>query len=171
MELYLIRHADAVPVGDNGIANDADRPLTDLGRNQAKALAKALQKQGIHLDKLLTSPLLRARQTAEEIVSSWVGPQPAIEECEPLEPGGKAKKLAKFVRDLEVNAVGLVGHQPDLSEHVAWLIGSKRAHIDLEKAGVAAIRCGEARKGGGMLAWLITPQWFGAPSPIETATR
>lgn len=171
MELYLIRHADAVPLGENGIADDADRPLSELGRGQARALASALQRQGVHIDKLLTSPLLRARQTAQGIVEAWVGPQPAVEECDELGPGGKSKKLAKFVRDVEANAVGLVGHQPDLAEHVAWLIGSKKAHIDLDKAGVAAIRCGEPRKGGGMLVWLVTPQWFGAPSPLVTATR
>ncbi len=163
MELYLIRHADAVPLGEQGITSDAERPLTDTGKVQARALSAALQQHGVQLDKLLTSPLVRARQTAEGIVAPWVGAAPDIEECAALAPGGKSKDLAREVREHGGEVIGLVGHQPDLAEHVAWLIGSKKAHLDMAKAGVAAIRCGEPRKGGGMLLWLVTPEWFGAP--------
>jgi phosphohistidine phosphatase len=161
MELYLIRHAEAVPLDKDGNTRDADRPLTDLGRRQARALAEALQGQGIHLDALAVSPLCRARQTAEEIVRAWTGTAPRVEECEELAPGGKAKKLARYVRDLSGDAVGLVGHQPDLSAHVAWFIGGKKAQLDLDKAGVAALRCDEVRKGEASLMFLVTPEWYG----------
>jgi phosphohistidine phosphatase SixA len=54
-----------------------------------------------------------------------------------------------------------VGHQPDLGEWTAWLIGSKKAHIDLAKAGVAFLACPDGtRKGGGSLVWLVTPDWY-----------
>jgi phosphohistidine phosphatase SixA len=55
-----------------------------------------------------------------------------------------------------------VGHQPDLGEFAAWLIGSKKAQIDIAKAGVAFIHCEkEVTKGGGSLEWLVPPEWLG----------
>jgi phosphohistidine phosphatase len=167
MDLYIIRHAEAVALGDNGIRTDTERPLTALGRAQAKALAVALQEHDVQLDKLYTSPLVRARETAAGIVENWNGTAPAVDTCDVLAPGGKAKKLASFLRDADAHAIGLVGHQPDLAEHLAWLIGSKKANINLEKAGIAALRCGEPRKGGAMLLWLVTPEWFGVRVPHE----
>ena len=59
------------------------------------------------------------------------------------------------------SAVAVVGHAPDLSEWAAWLIGGKKAHIDLAKAGIALIRCPEGpRKGACSLIWLVTPDWL-----------
>jgi phosphohistidine phosphatase SixA len=103
---------------------------------------------------------LRARQTAEGILHAWSAPAPAYEECEELAPGGRSKRLARHLRELKGDAIGLVGHQPDLGEHLAWLIGSKRAQIDLAKAGVAAVHVAdEPAKGTGVLLWLVTPDW------------
>jgi phosphohistidine phosphatase len=166
MDLYIIRHAEAVPLGENGVS-DAERPLTARGRAQAKALAKALQQHEVQLDKIFTSSLIRARETAAGLVENWKSPAPFVETCDELAPGGKTKKLARFLRQAGGGAVALVGHQPDLGEHVAWLIGSKKAHIEMEKAGVAALRCGEPRRGGAMLVWLVTPEWFGVSVPQE----
>src|SRR4051794_29892371 len=56
VELYLIRHAEALDIGERGITNDEERPLSENGEKQAKAAAKALNKQGLLLDKLFTSP-------------------------------------------------------------------------------------------------------------------
>src|SRR5205807_2522803 len=67
MRLYLIRHADAAPLGEGGVADDRDRPLTELGHSQCQALAAALQKRDVKVDQIVTSPLLRARQTAEDV--------------------------------------------------------------------------------------------------------
>lgn len=161
MEVYIIRHADALPLGEGGTTTDADRPLSPAGKSQARALAVSLQQHGVLLSHVLTSPLLRAKQTADELLQAWSSPAPALETCDELSPGGSAKKLAKYLRELKSDAVALVGHQPDLGEHVAWLIGSKRAQIDLAKAGVAAIHIPEdPGKGAGVLLWLVTPDWW-----------
>ena len=57
--------------------------------------------------------------------------------------------------------MGLVGHVPDLAAHVAWLIGGKKAQVDLAKAAVAQVVCSEPPdKGGGVLVWLVPPEWF-----------
>lgn len=161
MEVYLIRHADAVPQAERGLSSDEERPLSDAGIRQSQTLGTVLQKRGVALGAVVTSPLLRARQTAEELVKAW-NPAPEILACDELAPGGRPKRLARFLRNREIATVGVVGHQPDLGELAGWLIGSRKAHIDLAKAGVAYISCdSEPRKGSGTLIWLVTGDWIG----------
>jgi phosphohistidine phosphatase len=160
MDLYLIRHAEAQPLGEGGIEEDEARPLTDAGLAQCKVLAAALQRCGVRPGRMLTSPLLRAKQTAEGVLHHWAAPVPHLEECQLLAPGFKRRKLTRFLGGLNEDAVALVGHMPDLAEYAAWLIGSRKAQLDLDKAGVACIRCNEGLgKGDGELTWLITPAW------------
>jgi phosphohistidine phosphatase len=161
MDLYVIRHAHALSLGERGITEDEERPLSEQGEQQAVQLAAGLQRRGVKIDVLLTSPLLRARQTAEALVR--LGP-PLVGEmqtCDELAPGGKRKRLARTLLGLDRPAVGLVGHQPDLGEFTAWLIGDRDARLELAKAGVAYVRCdGAPTKGGGALVWLVTPEWL-----------
>jgi len=164
MRIYIIRHAEALSLETAGVNADADRPLTDLGHSQCRALAAALLKHGVRFDLLLTSPYLRARQTTQGLLDQWPQPRPPVEECEDLAPEGKTGKIARLLRKMKPENVGLVGHMPDLAAHVAWFIGSKKARVDLDKAGVALIECEEMPdKGGGTLQWLLTPAWFMAP--------
>src|SRR5262245_48826372 len=141
MDLYVIRHAEAVPLGEWGITEDADRPLTDQGKEQVKKLAEALQRKGVRLGTVLTSPLLRARQTADVLIAQWGQPAPELHECAPLAPGGKRRRLARALQDLSTDAVALVGHEPDLGRLVGWLTGGRRARIEMGKGGVACLRC------------------------------
>src|SRR5262249_17415911 len=83
--LYLNRHGEATPLGPDIAADDA-RPLTDKGKAQAAALAQALQRAGVTLDRLITSPLLRARQTAEGILEHWNGTKPELLVSQALAP-------------------------------------------------------------------------------------
>src|SRR5437868_3610663 len=160
MDLYLIRHGEAQPLGEGGIQDDAERPLTALGHAQCPPLAAALQRLGVHLDKVVTSPLLRARQTAEGLLRYWTGPVPDLLVCDDVGPGGKRRKLTRFLRDLEVSAAAVVGHMPDLGEYAGYLIGSRKAQVDLAKGGVARITFegGAPGKGDGTLVWLISPE-------------
>ena len=161
MELYLIRHAEAVPRGKNDNVADEDRPLTPNGESQARAVASGLQRKGVALQAILTSPLLRARQTVEGMLKTWSGTAPEVRVCEELSPGTKARKLAKALRGLDLQQVALVGHEPDMSAWAAWVIGSKKAQLALAKAGVAHISFpGGAAKGSGTLVQLLTPDWF-----------
>ena len=159
MHLVLIRHADAVPLGEQGIRHDEERPLTPKGVAQSEALARALGHLGVRLDALLTSPLVRARQTAERLATGSVRPK----ECPSLAPGHKKREVLEHVREIKGDAIGLVGHNPDLSELVGWFIGDKNAGIDLDKSGVACVAFdGKPAKGGGVLVWLCTPEWSAA---------
>jgi phosphohistidine phosphatase len=160
MNLYIIRHAEAQPLGEGGIEDDADRSLTTTGQAQCERLAAALQRQGVRLDRILTSPLLRARQTAEGLLQHLAGPRPELHICDHLAPGGKRRKLTRFLCGLGAQSVAIVGHMPDLGLYAGWLIGSRKAQIDLAKAGVACIHFeGAPEKGAGALIWMVTPQW------------
>src|SRR5262249_52131893 len=137
MDLLLIRHAEAAPLGEGGVQDDAERPLTPAGRAACKPLAQALLRLNVRLDRVATSPLLRARQTAEELLANWPAPLPELDLCEALAPGAKPRKLARYLWKKGAGSIALVGHMPDLAEHAAWLIGSKKAQLELAKAGAA----------------------------------
>ena len=161
VDLYLIRHSDAVPLGENGITEDAERPLTKVGEEHARRAAQALQKKGVTLDRLVTSPLLRAKQTAEQMLRAWQGAAPEVHECDDLAPDGKMRKLGRFLLKLGGERIGLVGHLPHIATLLGWLIGNKKTQVDMAKAGIAYVALGSSpRKGLGTLQWLVTPEWF-----------
>jgi phosphohistidine phosphatase len=161
VELYLIRHADALALGERGITNDEERPLSEKGQSQAEVAAKALLQRKIVPEKLYTSPLLRARQTGEIFLRVWSNGELALETCDALAPGGKPRKLSKFLLKSEAERIGLVGHMPHLGEFTAWLLGGKKVQVDFAKSGIALITCGDLpSKGLGVLQWLATPEWY-----------
>jgi phosphohistidine phosphatase len=163
VNLYLIRHADALPVSSPNVADDAARPLSPEGLAQTAALAAWFKALGVHFDKVVTSPLIRALQTGEHLVRSMPLPAPELVQIRALAPGQPSKKLAKFLCGLEANHLALIGHEPDLSRHAAWLIGTKKTRMALAKAGAARIECDEPpQKGAGILVWLVTPQAIAA---------
>jgi phosphohistidine phosphatase len=162
MFLYLIRHAEAVPRDPGGSVSDTARPLTPGGHDQARRLGEAFRRLGVPLSHLLTSPLVRSRETAEDFLVAVGRPGLAVTECAELAPGRPSKKLARFLRGLEGEHVAAVGHEPDLGVHAAWLIGSRRAQMEFAKGGAACIHCdGPPRKRTGTLLWLVTPAWVG----------
>ncbi len=168
MELYLIRHAEALPVGHDGVADDEGRPLSEPGRAQCVALAEALQRLHVRLDRIVTSPLVRARQTADLLAEHWSAPAPEIIECNALRPDGKRRKVTRFLSSLGAGSLGVVGHNPDLSAYAAWLIGGKEVQVELAKAGVARIELESGiDKGAGLLSWLVTPEWYAVPKAAE----
>jgi phosphohistidine phosphatase len=162
MKLYVIRHAEAVPSGTDGVRSDEERYLTPAGHAICLPLAKALRRVGAVMDVLFTSPLVRARQTAAGVLSHWGEQAPRLEETALLAPGAKKRALVDFLRAQKGESFGLVGHNPDLSELVGWLIGDKGVGLDMEKAGVALVEFDRGLgKGSGTLAWLVTTAWLG----------
>jgi phosphohistidine phosphatase len=163
MNVLLIRHADALPVGEGGSHDDESRPLSDRGHAQCAPLARALDRLSVRPGVVLTSPLLRARQTASGLLEHWNGTPPELRVAEELSPGRKKSKLAKVLRGLTAETVALVGHMPDLAYFAAWLIGDKQAQLDFAKAGAAFLRSDLVPcKGAAALAWMVTPEWCAA---------
>jgi phosphohistidine phosphatase len=113
MQLYLVRHAEAAP-GEP----DSLRPLTQAGRAQARALGERLRRDGVALDALLASPLLRARETAQAIARAT---DTTVEVDERLAPGATVELVVEAVEGRGERVLA-VGHQPDLGRIAAALL-------------------------------------------------
>jgi phosphohistidine phosphatase len=160
MKLLLIRHAKAedrtlFTLSDK---KDALRALTPNGRKTMRQVAKGLRKHAPDIDVLATSPLLRARQTAD-IVAKVFGVAEAVE-VTVLLPGAKGEELLDWLRAHAADAVvALVGHEPDLSELAGWLLTGKRQSVITLKKGAACLLefPDKPAPGRGVLAWLLAP--------------
>jgi phosphohistidine phosphatase len=153
VELYLLRHADA---GDpeTWTGPEAERPLSERGQRQAERLGSFLRSIGFHADAVLTSPKLRASQTAE-LVASALGL--AVSDEERLAGGVTLEEMERILRDAGDPARALlVGHDPDFSEIVEALLGGPG--VPLRKGALARIDADRPlTDGGGTLRWLVPP--------------
>lgn len=160
MNLFLLRHGLAVEPGTPGFKNDAVRPLTPKGKLQLRKIAAAMRVMELEFDVIWSSPLVRARQTAE-IVAKELKAKEQLELVEELSPGGDAVKLIKNLRALKPapENILLVGHEPDLSELISGLVtGKTGAGFALKKAGLAKLELENLRAGRcATLTWLLTP--------------
>ncbi|NJL99531.1 MAG: phosphohistidine phosphatase SixA [Synechococcaceae cyanobacterium SM2_3_2] len=163
LTLDLFRHGIAAEPTD-GIP-DAERPLTREGIRRTEAVAKSLKKLGIKWDMLLTSPLLRATQTAEIARSARLTHQ--LEVFPPLAPGGSFRELVHWQQQhLHITSLAVVGHQPDLSGWILaalvndWAPESRPpcALIPLKKAGLARIQFPSRRMEQGSLVMHLSPK-------------
>ena len=125
--IWLLRHGDAEPHG----GDDASRRLTDKGKKQAEDAGKAIAALGIEIEACLTSPKVRALQTAK-IACEPLGMEPEV--TEELRGGLIDVRELASGRD-----VMLVGHEPDLSNAVAELTGGK---VKIKKGGLAGVEPG-----------------------------
>jgi len=159
MEIILIRHAKAESRDANTWPDDDVRPLTAEGRAEQRAATRAMKKMGIKFDFLVSSPLLRARETTDIVAKGyrWAeAPQVADELGHGYSPGAVAKLLAKFPPNA---VVALVGHEPDLSDLTAALVTKDgRLNIAVKKSGVVGIEFdGPAEAGKGTLLFHLKP--------------
>jgi len=156
-ELYLIRHGVAEERGD-AWPDDAKRPLTDDGMSRMRKAARGLSRLGVVFDIVLTSPLVRARQTAE-IVAGGLAPRPSLVNIESLAPdAGYAALMVDLEKHARKPRIALVGHEPDIGELAARLVGSRRA-IEFKKGAICRIDLDEIPPSGpGQLRWFVTPK-------------
>lgn len=140
MRLILMRHADAGKADPSRWPDDGKRPLSKEGRSEHRRVAEALKRAGISFDRLLTSPLTRARETAE-ITAEVYRARKLIEVADELgDPGDLADLLVRLRACPKDAAVLCVGHEPTLSELASLLIGQPgSAAIDLRKSGVIGL--------------------------------
>lgn len=143
-DLLLLRHGIAEPREDGRA--DAARALTPAGRRRCAAVLTRLRQRGLAADRLFSSPLVRARQTAELALQAELAP--SLELAETLAPGGSPlAQLATWLDVVPARAgqrprLLLVGHEPDLGNLACALIGAPAGSITLRKAGLALLRCG-----------------------------
>jgi phosphohistidine phosphatase len=159
MELYFLRHGKAVEPGSRGAGDDFSRPLTDRGIVEMEAEGAALEFLGFKPDVILTSPLVRAKQTAE-IVAKRLGLKKRLIVAEPLSSGCDLDRLRQLLgQHSAAEKVLLVGHEPDFSSMIGDLIGGGAASVEIKKASLAAVKVNRTvRPGGGTLRWLLPPR-------------
>jgi len=160
-QLFLIRHGIAEERGD-AWPDDAKRPLSEDGIDRFQKSARGLARLDVWIDVVLTSPLVRARQTAD-IVASAFDPRPSIITIESLAPGGS---YASLLTDLEKHGrktrIALVGHEPGIGELGARLIGSRHS-FEFKKGAVCRIDVDEIPPvSPGDLRWFLTPKMMAA---------
>ena len=159
-ELCIMRHGISVTRGTTAFPNDDDRPLTPEGKRKMKEIARGLARLGQKPDWILSSPLIRARQTAA-IVAETLGLHLPFDLADSLRPGGSLESLLQLLgTHPERRRTMIVGHETDLSQMAARLIGASRhARMGLKKGGCCLIRFDQnPPQPPGELLWWLTPR-------------
>jgi phosphohistidine phosphatase len=155
-----MRHGIAAERVGPFAANDAARPLTLKGRKRTKQVATGLKSLGVGFDCIVTSPLVRARETAEIVAATSRGEVP-VEFCNALKPGGAFEEILSFLsKSRRYGRILLVGHEPDLSGLAARLIGaSPVVNLTFKKGGCCLIHFDKRpEQSAGQLVWWLTPR-------------
>jgi phosphohistidine phosphatase len=154
MKLHLVRHATASDAGPS----DALRELTREGREEARIAGAALAELDVRISYVLSSPLVRARQTAEIVSEALKLNKDDVELLPELANNASTTTLLKALRPYALaGEIILVGHMPSLAEHLAVLIGVANGRgFALGKAGVACVELQRLRAGAGQLRWLMS---------------
>jgi len=159
MDLCIVRHAIAVERGDPSYPWDDDRPLTPEGIHKFRLAARGLEHLDIRPERILSSPLIRARQTAE-IFRDAVSPDLEIETTQALRPGTDFSDTLGAIVTTGANRVAVVGHEPHLSGFTSFLLSGPKSEacMLLKKGAVACVSFTvEPAPGLGSLQWLIQP--------------
>jgi phosphohistidine phosphatase len=158
MEIYLLRHGIAEDIGGK-IRSDAARPLTEEGAELMQDEAKGMKRLGVHFNVVLTSPLVRSKQTAE-IVGDVLDCANKIHNCPALAiPMSIADLMQNFKSFQNDYKVLLVGHQPDLGKLAGYFIGNSKFALSLKKGSLCKIdveRLSPTPRGE--LKWYLTPR-------------
>jgi phosphohistidine phosphatase len=159
MQLYIVRHGIAIDRDDPKCPADPERYLTEEGKEKSKQVAKGVAEVGAVPDLILSSPYLRAKQTAEIFAAELEYPKQKIRETELLLPGAESLQLFReLAKEKEASTVFVFGHAPHLDDLAATAIGSKHHFCSLKKAGVAVVELRRLMPPSGELLWLATPK-------------
>lgn len=166
MRIYLVRHSNAVDPGTPGYEEDGERPLTEKGRDKMNKIASALKMMGVKPDLIVSSPYVRARQTAE-ILEKVLKYKKALAFNDALIPMGNVEEMFSEINEkYSVDELMLVGHEPCISN----LIGTLTAHnpdisINIKNGGVCCLSADDLHlERTAILEWLLTPKILSALS-------
>ena len=163
MDLLIVRHAIAYDRDPHRWREDADRPLSPAGIRRARKAAAGLKQLTLRPDRLLTSPLVRAKQTAQILVDIAGWPTP--EEIPELSPGEPALAVLTLLARQRTKLTAVVGHQPGLGQLLGTCLlgGGGSLPIEMKKNAVACVSFeGKPRPGHAALKWLATPRMLRA---------
>ena len=160
MDLYILRHAIAVDPGSPAYEDDSQRPLTSRGSAKMKQIASGLRHMGVEFDLILSSPHMRARQTAEILAKSYGIPDKLVL-TPALLPEAPASQIINEINEKypQYKNVVLIGHQPYLNTLISMLIsGDPTLNITLKKGGLCRLSSDHLRYDRcATLEWLLYP--------------
>ena len=160
MDLYLLRHAIADEPGSPAYEDDSQRPLTSRGSAKMKQIASGLRHMEIEFDFILSSPLVRARQTAEILAKSY-GMRDRLVLTPALQPEAPTSQIINEINEKysQYKNVVLVGHQPNLNALISMLIsGDPTLSLTLKKGGLCCLTSEQLRYDRcATLEWLLYP--------------
>ena len=159
-EIFILRHAHAEDLSETQSKVDFDRKLTPEGIEKAKKLSEFFNTLEVKLDIVLSSPYLRAKETAAHFIGSLEdGNKPEIKLVDFLSSGVSVNEIAKgLLPYFSMDKIALVGHAPDLELFLGKLIGAGMAKIKLKKGSIAKVILSNSLELSGELEWLITPK-------------
>jgi phosphohistidine phosphatase len=159
MNLYIVRHAIAVDRGTPGYDDDSQRPLTDKGIRKMNKIVKGLHQFDLKLDKILSSPYVRARDTAKILATEFQRENQLSFSDNLIPPANFEALIAEIHEKYDVDSLALVGHEPMLSQFVSWLtIGNTEMKMVLKKGGVCCLSADNLYQDHrAELIWLVTP--------------
>jgi phosphohistidine phosphatase len=159
MEIYVVRHGIAIDREDPKSPPDPDRYLTEEGIEKTKRVAAAVASLSGPPDLLLSSPYVRAMQTAEIFGSALEYPKAKIRRSDLLLPGAEPTLFFReLAKDKQSSTIFIFGHAPQLDDLIACALGTKQHITSLKKAGVALIELKRVSPPHGELVWLAPPK-------------
>jgi|LakMenE18May11ns_1017448.scaffolds.fasta_scaffold9256637_1 phosphohistidine phosphatase len=160
MKVYLVRHGIAQERLGGAVLNDSQRPLTDEGKAEMKQVAHALKRLNVKPDIIVSSPLVRARQTAE-IIRDGLNFADELKITDTLAPGGSPGSVWKYLKQFaHVDELFLVGHEPDVGMLVANMLwAAQDVHFPFKKGAVCRVDVYDLPSTSpGVLKWFMTPK-------------
>jgi phosphohistidine phosphatase len=159
MQLYIVRHGIAVDREDPKCPADPERFLTNEGIEKTRQVAKGVAEVAAVPDLMISSPYLRAFQTAELFAAELEYPKQKIRKSDLLLPGAEPLQLFRDLsKDKDLSTVFVFGHAPHLDDLLATAIATKHHITSLKKAGVALVELKRLLPPTGELLWLATPK-------------
>jgi len=159
MQLYIVRHGIAIDREDPKCPPDPERYLTEEGFEKTRQVAKGVAALDAKAGLFLTSPDVRATQTAEIFADALGYAKQKIRRSDLLLPGAEPSLLFReLAKEKQASSVFLFGHAPQLDDLIATALGSKKHLTALKKAGVALIELKRVSAPIGVLVWLATPK-------------
>jgi len=161
MKIYLVRHGIAYEPGEPGYEDDTQRPLTDKGRDKMNKVAHVLKRLNMKPDMILSSPYLRAEQTAEILAKELKYKKNKIEFSERLLPTSQPEPLiAEIIEKYNVEELVVVGHEPCLGLLISTLAaGDPELAINVRYGSVCCLSADDFRiERRATLEWLLTPK-------------
>ena len=165
-ELYIVRHGPAVNIGEQGVTSDVDRMLSEEGRDKTEKAARGFATLDCTPDSIISSPLIRARETAE-IFAACLGNGNVVELSDELCAGAVTEMSIRWLGQQVGDRVMLVGHMPQVADWVSNLVtGYAHTCIQFKKAAVCKMSFdGNVARGEARLDWLMQPAELRALAP------